>query len=113
MNGQAGKGSSPRPFSVDQKTYADNWERAFGSKEPLTCYNCGELMTVEGARCSKPLGYRYGDYCGAPLTQLDTEGVSPTLALPSCCACQKYIAAKGSDRCQRCQNSGKSCRQTE
>ena len=25
----AGKGSSPRPYSVDQKTFADNWDRIF------------------------------------------------------------------------------------
>lgn len=25
-----GKGSKPRPFSVDQATYAANWERALG-----------------------------------------------------------------------------------
>jgi hypothetical protein len=25
-----GKGSKPRPFSVDKKTFEDNWERIFG-----------------------------------------------------------------------------------
>lgn len=25
-----GKGSKPRPFSVDKKTFDDNWERIFG-----------------------------------------------------------------------------------
>ena len=25
----SGKGSSPRPFSVDQKTFDDNWEKTF------------------------------------------------------------------------------------
>ena len=29
-----GKGSSPRPFGVDQKTYQDNWELTFGKKTP-------------------------------------------------------------------------------
>jgi len=24
-----GKGSSPRPYSVDQKTFGDNWDRIF------------------------------------------------------------------------------------
>lgn len=28
-----GKGSAPRPFSVDKDTFADNWERTFGKKE--------------------------------------------------------------------------------
>lgn len=26
----SGKGSRPRPFSVDRKTYENNWERIFG-----------------------------------------------------------------------------------
>lgn len=31
-----GKGSSPRPYSVDAKTFDNNWERIFGSKELKT-----------------------------------------------------------------------------
>ena len=27
-----GKGSSPRPFEVDDKTFSDNWSRTFGKK---------------------------------------------------------------------------------
>lgn len=30
----SGKGSSPRPFSVDQKTFDNNWEAIFGKKSP-------------------------------------------------------------------------------
>ena len=29
-----GKGSSPRPYSVDQKTYSNNWDRIFKKKTP-------------------------------------------------------------------------------
>jgi hypothetical protein len=29
-----GKGSSPRPLSVDQNTFDSNWEKAFGKQEP-------------------------------------------------------------------------------
>jgi hypothetical protein len=29
-----GKGSSPRPYSVDQTTFANNWETIFGKKTP-------------------------------------------------------------------------------
>ena len=29
-----GKGSSPRPYSVDQNTFANNWEAIFGKKTP-------------------------------------------------------------------------------
>lgn len=28
-----GKGSRPRPISVDQDTYASNWDRIFGKKQ--------------------------------------------------------------------------------
>jgi hypothetical protein len=27
-----GKGSSPRPYSVDQKTFSSNWDMIFGKK---------------------------------------------------------------------------------
>ena len=30
-----GKGSKPRPFSVDRKTFDDNWNAIFGNKDPL------------------------------------------------------------------------------
>lgn len=28
-----GKGSAPRPFSVDQDMFASNWDRIFGKKK--------------------------------------------------------------------------------
>jgi hypothetical protein len=28
-----GKGSSPRPYSVDQKTFSNNWDTIFGKKK--------------------------------------------------------------------------------
>jgi hypothetical protein len=31
-----GKGSKPRPFSVDQKTFDNNWENIFGKKSEST-----------------------------------------------------------------------------
>jgi hypothetical protein len=34
MNSDGGKGSAPRPYSVEQNTFADNWERTFGKKKP-------------------------------------------------------------------------------
>ena len=33
MNNPGGKGSAPRPYSVGQDTFADNWERTFGKKK--------------------------------------------------------------------------------
>jgi hypothetical protein len=32
MAHEAGKGSSPRPFSVDQDEYAKRWDAIFGKK---------------------------------------------------------------------------------
>lgn len=32
MASDGGKGSAPRPFSVDANSFADNWERTFGKK---------------------------------------------------------------------------------
>jgi hypothetical protein len=29
----SGKGSRPRPYSVDQKTFDDNWDTIFGNKK--------------------------------------------------------------------------------
>lgn len=31
-----GKGSSPRPYSVNQETFANNWDRIFGSKKSVS-----------------------------------------------------------------------------
>lgn len=30
----SGKGSKPRPLSVDRKTFDDNWDRIFGNNKP-------------------------------------------------------------------------------
>lgn len=45
MAGEAGKGSTPRPFSVSQEEYETRWDAIFArdkpseSDEPLTRYN--------------------------------------------------------------------------
>jgi hypothetical protein len=33
MAAEAGKGSKPRPYSVDQTTFDSNWDAIFGKKE--------------------------------------------------------------------------------
>jgi hypothetical protein len=33
MAAEAGKGSKPRPYSVDQKTFDTNWDSIFGKKD--------------------------------------------------------------------------------
>ena len=36
MASDGGKGSAPRPFSVGQDSFADNWERTFGKKKVVS-----------------------------------------------------------------------------
>lgn len=33
MKNDGGKGSAPRPFGVDQKTYSNNWDAIFRKKD--------------------------------------------------------------------------------
>ena len=46
-----GKGSSPRPFSIDQQTFANNWDAIFGKKAKtvdnadLNVYNDERLVS--------------------------------------------------------------------
>jgi len=35
MQSEAGKGSTARPFSVDAKTFEDNWDRIFKKHEEV------------------------------------------------------------------------------
>ena len=35
----SGKGSSPRPFSVDQATFASNWDKIFAKKPQWDHYS--------------------------------------------------------------------------
>lgn len=49
-----GKGSSPRPYSVSQKEFSDNWDRIFEKKKlqvekpQCYCYNCNKNYTEPG-----------------------------------------------------------------
>lgn len=38
-----GKGSSPRPYSVDQETFASNWDRIFGKKKTEETSNDSQI----------------------------------------------------------------------
>lgn len=37
-----GKGSAPRPLSVEPDEYQRRWEMTFGRKEPQACPDCGK-----------------------------------------------------------------------
>ena len=41
-----GKGSSPRPYSVDQKTFSDNWDNIFKKKEEKEC-KCSDCKCIK------------------------------------------------------------------
>jgi len=50
MINDGGKGSKPRPFSVDQETFENNFDRIFGKKNTLPEYelnkSTGEVQKV-------------------------------------------------------------------
>jgi hypothetical protein len=46
MNREAGKGSSPRPYSVDQKTFNDNWDKIFKKERDNTGVNINEYQDI-------------------------------------------------------------------
>lgn len=45
--GDGGKGSSPRPLSVDRKTFEDNWDRIFGEKKKLPTNDYQDILSTE------------------------------------------------------------------
>lgn len=42
---QSGKGSKPRPFSVDQKTFDTNWDTIFKTKNQTNDYQ--DILSTE------------------------------------------------------------------
>ena len=47
----SGKGSSPRPFSVDTKTFESNWEKTFGKRQQekdIPRCGCGNTQDKQG-----------------------------------------------------------------
>ena len=42
----SGKGSKPRPYSVDQKTFESNWDSIFGKKEDNTGTSKNEYYDI-------------------------------------------------------------------
>ena len=46
----SGKGSRPRPFSVDKETFDNNWDNIFSKKTKETkieCGSCGWIGTTD------------------------------------------------------------------
>lgn len=52
----AGKGSAPRPKSVDDETFSDNWERTFGvgAVNAASPYKRANEITEEHLQADRP-----------------------------------------------------------
>jgi hypothetical protein len=52
----AGKGSKPRPLSVDSKTFEERWDKIFKKSDPdmwdHRCKHNGEMSIARGEECS-------------------------------------------------------------
>jgi hypothetical protein len=74
-HGDGGKQSDPRPFSVDTRTFADNWERTFGKKDlPVTMEPDED---DEDEICSGCSGSGEGMYDGSTCYKCHGRGVEP------------------------------------
>ena len=55
-----GKGSSPRPFGVDQNTFQSNWEKTFGKKTQQEIDDAkaedDAFNQIEKSKLAQPLG---------------------------------------------------------
>jgi hypothetical protein len=47
MAAEAGKGSRPRPYSVDQTTFGSNWDAIFSKKEQTVIEEISKLTAEE------------------------------------------------------------------
>lgn len=59
----AGKGSKPRPYSIDQETYSKNWDDIFTKKKKMT----PEEALQEMVRISEEMGMYVTDPVDNPL----------------------------------------------
>lgn len=59
----AGKGSKPRPYSVDQQTYSNNWDAIFNKKKKMT----PEEALQEMVRISEEMGMYVDEPIDNPL----------------------------------------------
>jgi len=73
----SGKGSKPRPYSVDQETFINNWDRIFGNKkktEPekqeeaiMKNEYYDQLTTEEALQEMVRISEEMGDYIDRPI----------------------------------------------
>jgi hypothetical protein len=61
--GDGGKGSGPRPYSVSQEQFSNNWDAIFSNKnkdwrfqEGCGCYKCQDTIIVPGTMMPVTMG---------------------------------------------------------
>lgn len=65
---QGGKGSRPRPYSVDQKTFDNNWDMIFSKKKTeLECGDCGWRGSIDESSFNDDFDKRTCPSCGLEL----------------------------------------------
>ena len=72
-----GKGSAPRPLSVDSDTFADNWAATFGKKELPITMEPDDTDIDEDDICSACSGSGEGMYDGSTCYKCHGRGVEP------------------------------------
>lgn len=61
MTSDGGKGSAPRPFSVDQQTYQSNWDTIFGRNKRDTNNNNATMERGKAAETSQEESQKNAD----------------------------------------------------
>lgn len=82
MHGEAGKGDTPRPFSVTQEEWAKRWEQAFGKPENV---RYGPAPMDPGPKKSEPTPCRHSD-----LSLYDPQFLGYW-----CYSCQRWVDWRG------------------
>lgn len=77
----SGKGSKPRPISVDSDTYASNWDAIFSKKQMglgRAAEAVGSNPIQAGSTPAAPANHIYvGDYQGTPIFARDPAAPEP------------------------------------
>lgn len=70
-NREAGKGSKPRPFSVDQKTFDDNWDRIFKKNDYQDVLSTEDCVIDALEEYKKQAQDLWSDSCTTPRKMRD------------------------------------------
>lgn len=71
----SGKGSRPRPFSVDHETFSGNWDRIFTKQKPKwICLHCGADRFQEPCRLNAARMIKECPMVGVAYSNHDDQG---------------------------------------